>query len=163
MTRRGLIITVTVLALLTTGYLAVAHTYPLVYGDRGSAPGRRVIDGEPVTVSLTVRNTGSISVSFTGVRLAGADATVELVRMIEKAGDGPGCCTFDHTVAFRPVTLVPASQVMLFLTMRVTDPESYAPCTGFELEQVLVSYQVLYVAREEPIALPGPISFQKPC
>ena len=162
MTRR-VIAAVVVPVLLVAGYLYVAHTYSLAYGDRGSGPGPKPLNGEPVVVSLTVRNPGRISVGFTGVRLPAPDPAIELIRMIDRAGDGPGCCSPDHTVGFRPVTLVPGSQVMLFLTLRVTGAQSYPPCTGFSLERVLVSYEVLDVSREEPIAFPEPVSFRTPC
>ncbi len=164
MTRFRLIAAAVLVALLAAAFLIVANTYSLSHGDRDTLAGPYVLAaGETAEVAITVRNPGSISVEFIGVRLDSSEVAIDLVRMIEKAGQEAHCCLPEHSVGFRPVTLVAGSQLMLFLTLRVTGAGLYEPCTGFSLEQALVSYQVLYVSREAPIKLRTPISFQAPC
>jgi hypothetical protein len=150
--------------LAATAYLVVAFGYRLHHGDRWGGETRQVLrPSRTVDVAVTIRNPGILPVTLTDVRVETPDLEVSLMRMLERAGDGPGCCNPGNAIAFHPVTVEPDRQLMLWMSLRVTGVNEYPPCSGFTLERVLVRFVVLKIARAEPIALRTPISFQTPC
>jgi hypothetical protein len=176
---RGRLLIVACVVILAAAYLVFTKTYRLEHGDTWSVGQGAVIEGgvgsdqqvavhvlrpsHTVEIAITVGNPGALPVSFSGAHFEGNDVETTLVRMIERAGEGPGCCRPGDAVNFHPISIPRGKQVMLWITLRVTGANPYPPCSGFTLQEITVEYVVLGMPREQRIALRIPLSFRAPC
>ncbi|MBX6750571.1 MAG: hypothetical protein IRY85_13035 [Micromonosporaceae bacterium] len=179
MSRRARVWIATAVVLLLTAasatYLGVTRTYALEYGSWFSAGAGAVFaedgstatyplrPGKRVDVAISVRNPGPLPITLDGVSIETLDLAVEDVSVIANAASNRNCCLPQHAEPFRAVEIKAGDEAMVWLTLRQTGASPYAPCSGFTVQTVEVTYRVLGMPRSQLIALRTGLSFAAPC
>ncbi|GAB4051140.1 hypothetical protein GCM10028775_26470 [Catellatospora paridis] len=161
---------------IAAGGLFACLTYELEHGDSWNVGEGAVFEeasqgvavhelrpGNTVRIAITVRNPGPLPIAVDEVALRSPDVAVDAVTMLEHAGESAECCRPEDAGPFRPVTVSPDDQVMIWLTLRVTGANPYPPCSGFALEAADVSYHVLRFPRTQSLPLRTDIAFRTSC
>lgn len=172
--RVGSAVGATVALAAAAAYLGVTQTYALEHGSLFSW-GNATLDherstavyplrpGERVEVAISVRNPGSVSITLDGVSLQTLDLAVEDVAVIANSSSNPNCCLRQHAEPFHAVEIDAGDEANVWLTLRQTGANPYAPCTWFTVTNVEVAYNVLGLHRAQQIALPFGLSFLAAC
>ncbi|MEU8074951.1 hypothetical protein AB0B31_05830 [Catellatospora citrea] len=156
--------------------LLVCLTYELEHGDSWNVGEGAVFEeatrnvavhelrpGIAVQIAVTVRNPGPLPIALDEVALNSPDVAVDAVTMLEHAGQSAECCRPEDATAFRPVTVGPNDQIMIWLALRVTGVSPYPPCSGFAVETADLRYHVLRFPRTQSLPLRTDIAFRTPC
>jgi hypothetical protein len=159
----------------STAYLGVTLTYPLENGSMSWYGDSAVVDhssatvvypltpGTRVPVAISVRNPGSIPVTLDGIFLDTPDLVIDGRTMIAHAASNPSCCLPQQSEPFHPIGVEAHDEAIVFLTLRLTGANRYAPCSSFTVVSAGLRYHVLGMQRSERIALPTGLSFRAPC
>ena len=127
----------------------------------GGAHILRYVDGGYVSYAVTVRNTGPLPITVTGVTLP-EEPERRLLQPVTAGLAGAGSPEVDDMQTFDPVSLAPGEQQQIVIQARFDNCEYYTERAMEMIDQQVVNFRVAGVPRTATIPFQHPLLVRSP-